>query len=192
MKDPIKPDCVEANSYGSKYFTSIKFDGIAEIGFCGLCGNSGIIDTRGRAITGAGLDVGIKTYCLCANGQAMRTSDSEEKKKEEEIQKQYENCDSWWIGFNIPLITGEDVDEDGEKIKYADLPDDEELKKLPFKIWLSGWGWDYATCVGRVMEKDAKTVREVYELVEKYINVRSWRWVPKPKDSSIKSERFPE
>jgi hypothetical protein len=42
---------------------------------CSLCGNSGIIDSRGRAITGhldQVIDVGRKNYCICPNGRMMR------------------------------------------------------------------------------------------------------------------------
>lgn len=38
---------------------------------CTLCGNSGIIDSRG-ARTAAGLEVGRLNYCICPNGQQMR------------------------------------------------------------------------------------------------------------------------
>ncbi len=41
-----------------------------EYQLCGLCGNSGVIDTRGRAISGAGYDAGILAFCLCPNGRA--------------------------------------------------------------------------------------------------------------------------
>jgi hypothetical protein len=40
-------------------------------GMCSLCGNSGIIDTRG-ARTPAGLEVGRVNFCICPNGQSMR------------------------------------------------------------------------------------------------------------------------
>lgn len=39
---------------------------------CGLCGNSGIVDTVGKIFTAAGVGCGIKTFCLCANGRAMK------------------------------------------------------------------------------------------------------------------------
>ncbi len=39
--------------------------------FCSLCGNHGIIDTRGVK-TPDGIEVGARNFCLCANGQAMR------------------------------------------------------------------------------------------------------------------------
>ena len=38
---------------------------------CTLCGNSGIIDTRG-AMTAAGVPVGRLNWCICPNGQAYR------------------------------------------------------------------------------------------------------------------------
>lgn len=38
---------------------------------CTLCGNTGIIDTRGTR-TPAGWEVGRLNWCLCPNGQLMR------------------------------------------------------------------------------------------------------------------------
>lgn len=38
---------------------------------CTLCGNRGVIDSRGVA-TPAGLVVGRLNWCLCPNGQALR------------------------------------------------------------------------------------------------------------------------
>jgi hypothetical protein len=40
-------------------------------GMCSLCGNTGVIDTRG-VCTPAGLEVGRMNYCICPNGQSMR------------------------------------------------------------------------------------------------------------------------
>lgn len=40
-------------------------------GHCSLCGNCGVIDTRGIT-TPAGLEVGSFNYCLCPNGQSLR------------------------------------------------------------------------------------------------------------------------
>ncbi len=39
---------------------------------CTLCGNTGKVDTRGRAISEAGVDVGCVNFCLCPNGQHER------------------------------------------------------------------------------------------------------------------------
>ena len=40
-------------------------------GFCSLCGNHGVIDTR-NVRTPVGHTVGRLNYCICPNGQAMR------------------------------------------------------------------------------------------------------------------------
>ena len=46
-----------------------------DIGFniplCGLCANSGIIDTRDSAIWN-NKPVGIKGFCICPNGRALK------------------------------------------------------------------------------------------------------------------------
>lgn len=39
---------------------------------CGLCGNYGVIDTRGKVFTPAGVECGVRAYCICPNGRAMR------------------------------------------------------------------------------------------------------------------------
>lgn len=38
--------------------------------FCTICGNSGVIDSRGVR-TPAGVLVGRRNWCICPNGQAM-------------------------------------------------------------------------------------------------------------------------
>jgi hypothetical protein len=50
------------------------------LSLCSLCGNTGVIDTRGRAISPAGYDAGMRHYCLCPNGRAMRETDPEQKR----------------------------------------------------------------------------------------------------------------
>jgi hypothetical protein len=39
---------------------------------CGLCGNSGIVDTRGLVRTAAGYECGVRAFCICPNGRAMK------------------------------------------------------------------------------------------------------------------------
>ena len=41
-------------------------------GLCGLCGNHGVIDTRDRATSNAGVPAGGRFCCICPNGQALR------------------------------------------------------------------------------------------------------------------------
>lgn len=39
---------------------------------CGLCGNNGIVDTRDSAMTPRGVSAGIRSYCICPNGRALK------------------------------------------------------------------------------------------------------------------------
>lgn len=39
---------------------------------CGLCGNSGIIDTRFTLVTPAGQPCGVRRFCICPNGRKMK------------------------------------------------------------------------------------------------------------------------
>lgn len=47
-----------------------------EIGFdiplCGLCGNSGYVDTTNTAKCWGNVPAGIKTYCICPNGRSNK------------------------------------------------------------------------------------------------------------------------
>jgi hypothetical protein len=44
-----------------------------KIPMCGLCGNTGIVDTTGTATTPVGnVFCGIRAYCICPNGRAMK------------------------------------------------------------------------------------------------------------------------
>lgn len=44
----------------------------ADTGFCCLCGNAGVIDTRGKVSTAAGHACGDLVWCICPNGRAMK------------------------------------------------------------------------------------------------------------------------
>ena len=59
------------NEYWNEHFTNR--------GVCGLCGNSGTVDTRYSAKNPQGSPVGIKTFCFCPNGQVNRTLDTQAK-----------------------------------------------------------------------------------------------------------------
>ena len=48
-----------------------------EMGFCSLCGNTGIIDTTDSAKSPSGKKgMGRKNYCICPNGRAMNGNDN--------------------------------------------------------------------------------------------------------------------
>lgn len=48
-------------------------------GLCGLCANTGIIDTTETAISPKGIKSGGKYFCVCPNGRVMH--EVEKKKK---------------------------------------------------------------------------------------------------------------
>ena len=39
---------------------------------CGLCGNAGIIDTRGKIFSAAGVECGVLRFCICPNGRGWK------------------------------------------------------------------------------------------------------------------------
>ena len=39
---------------------------------CGLCGNSGVVDTRGKVVSPRGEDCGVRAFCICPNGRAIK------------------------------------------------------------------------------------------------------------------------
>lgn len=39
---------------------------------CCLCGNYGIIDTRGKIFTPAGVECGDRVFCICPNGRILK------------------------------------------------------------------------------------------------------------------------
>ncbi len=55
------------NEHVTNYWLKFYMDNL-----CTLCGNSGVIDTTGRATSAAGVHVGRKNFCICPNGQAYR------------------------------------------------------------------------------------------------------------------------
>lgn len=49
------------------------FDYLDESGLCGLCANSGMIDTRGKLTSSRGMPLkGIHEWCICPNGRALK------------------------------------------------------------------------------------------------------------------------
>ncbi len=65
---------------------------------CGLCGNSGVIDTRPTAISGAGIRSGIVSFCICPSGRCL------EKQNPTAL-------DEFWIYRSAPIEKRIDVDE---------------------------------------------------------------------------------
>jgi hypothetical protein len=42
---------------------------------CCLCGNSGIINTRNKVFTAAGVECGDIAFCICPNGRSWKKQD---------------------------------------------------------------------------------------------------------------------
>lgn len=53
---------------------------------CTLCGNSGVIDTRGIC-TAAWMEVGRLNYCICPNGQTLREQGADLERLKEQIRR---------------------------------------------------------------------------------------------------------
>ena len=51
-------------------------------GHCCICGNHGIIDTRGKVFTPAGHECGDLVWCICPNGRVMKHSSGFDKPPE--------------------------------------------------------------------------------------------------------------
>jgi hypothetical protein len=52
--------------------TDIWFEFLGPTGLCGLCGNTGYINTLGHIKDATGTKCGIKQYCICPNGRVIR------------------------------------------------------------------------------------------------------------------------
>lgn len=55
-----------------EFIVFVSIPPLEKVPICGLCGNTGRIDTRGRAKTATGIDCGVLGYCICPNGRAMK------------------------------------------------------------------------------------------------------------------------
>ena len=61
--------------YWFKFYNNYNTE-LGKWGLCSLCGNTGKIDTTGRAISPTGIDAGRVNFCICPNGQALRKADT--------------------------------------------------------------------------------------------------------------------
>lgn len=136
---------------------------------CGLCGNSGYIDTVGKIFTAAGVGCGIKTYCLCANGRAI--------KHQLDPPKRTKPPQTFWVGWD----------------DYS-WRDPKRLGPKMIAAWSSGQSGDgkYSTMVAWVV---ASTVAEVIAAVDRDYpckGERRWRFINPLKRGDFKrGDRFP-
>jgi hypothetical protein len=52
--------------------TQMFLDEFSKKNYCCLCGNYGVIDTRGKMFTPAGFECGDKVFCVCPNGRGWK------------------------------------------------------------------------------------------------------------------------
>jgi hypothetical protein len=55
-----------------KFLSNLWLEEYASKGHCMICGNKGIIDTRGNMKTPAGYPCGGIAFCICPNGRVMK------------------------------------------------------------------------------------------------------------------------
>lgn len=60
-----------ARPISKKQLADFWYDNFMVNGLCCLCGNYGVVDTRGHVTSPAGVAAGAKVFCLCPNGRAM-------------------------------------------------------------------------------------------------------------------------
>ena len=53
----------------TEYAVKVLING-KEVKICGLCGNNGVVETNPK--TSLGMEIKIKTYCICPNGRRMK------------------------------------------------------------------------------------------------------------------------
>jgi len=54
---------------------------IGQNNLCGLCGNTGRIDTVGKVTSPAGFPAGGEFFCICPNGRAMKEANDVKQAK---------------------------------------------------------------------------------------------------------------
>ena len=73
MADPVDDDTTDDDTVDAD--TWLEFLGPPGVeSCCGLCGNSGIVDTRGKVSSPRGDDCGVRAYCICPNGRTLKAA----------------------------------------------------------------------------------------------------------------------
>lgn len=146
---------------------------------CGLCGNSGMLDTRPTAVSGAGIHSGIHAPCLCANGRAIKRGRERAEALQAAEKGKKLKPSTFWVSWNVP---------NNEPDPLAVRVRDPRL----LGTWISGEGDSYCCFIAWIK---AKTTEEVIVLVNKHWPTkgeRDWRFMS-PRDRSWRppADRFP-
>lgn len=140
---------------------------------CGLCGNSGTVDTVGKIFTAAGVECGVRMPCVCANGRgikrALSTPPTNHRTRKKLVQ-------TFWVSWDD--YSWENPSRLGPRMISA---------------WESGQAGDgsYATIVAWII---ASNVDEVVEAVDRDYPCegdRRWRFI-NPRELDFQTgDRFP-
>ena len=144
---------------------------------CGLCGNTGMVDTVGKVVSPAGVACGVRGFCICPNGRAMRKSDLKTKPKEPKVPRE-NGFGRYWLSWNE---TSKD---------YRPLKDPPNRGVIAW--WCSGYAGDdsYSTMVALV---EAKNEREAKTVIQKDWpgRRREWRFIESVNFDFRPGDRFP-
>lgn len=136
---------------------------------CGLCGNHGVVDMTGKVFSPAGVECGVKAFCVCPNGRALKRADALQKKRPKKPQ-------TFWVSWN----------------DYSWL-EPARLGKNIICAWESGQAGDgsYATIVAWIA---ASTTSEVIAAVDRDYpckGEREWRFIRPESNWTPPGDRFP-
>jgi hypothetical protein len=143
---------------------------------CGLCGQSGIIDTVGRMFSPAGVACGVKVPCICANGRAIKRGTEEHERKAAGKRKP-KPPKLFWVSWEDD--SWQDPKTPGKRI---------------IGFWGSGQAFDgsYSTIVAMVA---ASTTSEVIAAIDRdwpCEGERRWRFIsPRDLKTFSTGDRFP-
>lgn len=148
---------------------------------CGLCGNTGKIDTVGKIQSPAGVSCGIRAFCICPNGRAWKKHDDKNKPPEPKLAKSKRGTYRYWAGWN-------EYSEDYRPA--ADPPN-----KAILGWWCSGYAGDssYSTMCAWVEAKDEaaamKAVTKDWPVPKG--QEREWRFFEEREYDWDPGDRFP-
>lgn len=140
---------------------------------CGLCGNSGMIDTVGKIFTAAGVECGIKVPCVCPNGRSIKHAQAELPTHRRTRKKL---PTTFWVSWEDS--SWKDPSQFGPGIISA---------------WESGQAGDgsYATMVAWVIAANVKEVVEAIDHDYPCEGDRRWRFIKLCDENFSTGGRFP-
>lgn len=147
-----------------------------KLGLCGLCGNNGVVDTVGQVYSPAGIECGVTTHCICANGRALKSRGYDVYSGATSAPKaKVPQPTTFWVSWEAPF----DFEEPKRDERVIDM-------------WVSGQGEDYCCVVAWI---EALTFEEMLLVVGKSFPMekgadRRWRFVSPHDKDFVPNDRF--